>query len=234
MVSFFFLEAMRKANEFLIKNFDKTGRTAFFPPEQFSWVNEVEKSWEIIRKELDELLKQKEIASYYELFDGVLHKDIKRNDWKVFFFVFYGDYLKENCSKCPKTVEIINKIPNKITAFFSLVEAGKDIPEHRGSYRGFLRYHLGLKIPEPLTESGIRLNNETKYWEEGKSLLFDDSFYHKAWNNTKENKVILIIDIERPLNIFLEKINKFFIKRILKSNYMKKTREIISQRQTSS
>ena len=34
-------------------------------------------------------------------------------------------------------------------AFFSILAPGKHIPEHRGSLKGVIRYHLALKVPEP-------------------------------------------------------------------------------------
>jgi aspartyl/asparaginyl beta-hydroxylase (cupin superfamily) len=35
-------------------------------------------------------------------------------------------------------------------AFFSILDGGKSIPRHAAPYRGYLRYHLGLKVPKLL------------------------------------------------------------------------------------
>ena len=43
---------------------------------------------------------------------------------------------------------LVAGIPNLFQAFFSILEPGKSIPAHEGPYCGYLRYHLGLIVPE--------------------------------------------------------------------------------------
>jgi ornithine lipid ester-linked acyl 2-hydroxylase len=45
----------------------------------------------------------------------------------------------------------------------------------------------------------FKVGNEIRHWEEGKAMLFDDSFSHEAWNYTDEIRVVLFLDIVRPL-----------------------------------
>jgi aspartyl/asparaginyl beta-hydroxylase (cupin superfamily) len=35
-------------------------------------------------------------------------------------------------------------------------------------------------------------------WEEGKLLIFDDTIEHEAWNDSGEDRIVLIFDIWRP------------------------------------
>ena len=35
-------------------------------------------------------------------------------------------------------------------------------------------------------------------WEVGKALLFDDAFVHSVWNETSEERVVLLADIWHP------------------------------------
>ena len=46
--------------------------------------------------------------------------------------------------------------------------------------------------------TGFRVGNEVREWEEGKLLVFDDTIEHEAWNDSGEDRVILIFDIWRP------------------------------------
>ena len=39
---------------------------------------------------------------------------------------------------------------------------------------------------------------EVKEWEEGKVMIFDDTFTHEAWNRSNEKRLVLNIDIKRP------------------------------------
>ena len=41
-------------------------------------------------------------------------------------------------------------------------------------------------------------NSETRKWEVGKALIFDDTIEHEAWNDSKEDRLVLIFDIWRP------------------------------------
>ena len=67
---------------------------------------------------------------------------------------------------------------------FSILEPGKHLPPHRGPYNGVLRLHLGLIVPEPREQLGIRVENEVYRWREGEAVIFDDAYEHEAWNRT--------------------------------------------------
>ena len=69
---------------------------------------------------------------------------------------------------------------------FSILSPHKRIPPHVGPYKGVLRYHLALKVPEPADQCGITVHGVTRHWEEGKSLVFDDVWEHSAWNETDD------------------------------------------------
>ena len=97
------------------------------------------------------------------------------------------------------TAALCQGIPGMKTAFFSILAAGKHLPAHRGPYKGVMRYHLGLLIPEPAEECAIRVEHETRHWAEGKSLIFDDTYEHEAWNDTAGTRVVLFVDFVRPL-----------------------------------
>jgi len=60
----------------------------------------------------------------------------------------------------------------------------------------------------------IRVGDDIRHWEAGKSLIFDDVFNHEVWNDTDETRVILFVDVERPLPEPESTINKLLIKAI--------------------
>ncbi|OBS82713.1 hypothetical protein A6R68_23297, partial [Neotoma lepida] len=57
-----------------------------------------------------------------------------------------------------------------------------------------LRMHLGLVIPKEGCK--IRCANETRTWEEGKVLIFDDSFEHEVWQDASSFRLIFIVDMQ--------------------------------------
>ena len=78
---------------------------------------------------------------------------------------------------------------------FSLLRAGARIMPHTGMFNTRLICHLPILVPP---DCGFRVGNDTRRWEEGKLLIFDDSIEHEAWNNSGEDRVVLIFDIWRP------------------------------------
>lgn len=64
---------------------------------------------------------------------------------------------------------------------------------------GVLRFHLGLLVPEPKEQCRIRVDKEFCHWEEGKSLVFDDSYTHEVWNDTPGVRAVLFVDFLRPV-----------------------------------
>ena len=93
----------------------------------------------------------------------------------------------------------MREIPGMKTAMFSILSPRKHILDHRGPYKGVLRYHLGLIVPEDAESCRIRVGEDFRHWEEGKSMIFDDTFNHEVWNDTDETRVVLFVDVLRPL-----------------------------------
>ena len=100
------------------------------------------------------------------------------------------------------------------TAMFSILSPRKHILDHRGPYKGVLRYHLGLIVPAEKEACRIRVGDDIRHWEEGKSLMFDDTFNHEVWNDTDETRVVLFVDVLRPLPFPESLINRMIVKAI--------------------
>jgi ornithine lipid ester-linked acyl 2-hydroxylase len=97
---------------------------------------------------------------------------------------------------------------------FSILSPGKHIPPHDGPYKGVLRYHLGLIVPEPEDLVGIRVGGEVAHWTEGGSLVFDDTYEHEAWNDSDGTRVVLFVDLVRELREPMATLNRALIKAI--------------------
>ncbi|MST33145.1 aspartyl/asparaginyl beta-hydroxylase domain-containing protein [Acidimicrobiaceae bacterium USS-CC1] len=192
----------------------------FLPLDTFSWIPELEGEWRTIRAELDEVLAyREELPSFQDI--SVDQASISDDDgWKTFFFFGYGFRSDANCRRCPRTAALLEGIPGMTTAFFSIFSPHKRLPVHRGPWRGVLRYHLALKVPEPSSAAGIRVGGEVAHWEEGRSLLFDDGYEHEAWNETDDVRVVLFADVLRPLRPPTDQVNRALIKAIGRSPYI--------------
>ena len=45
----------------------------------------------------------------------------------------------------------------------------------------------------------MRVKDQLHTWEEGKSILFDDSWNHEVYNKSDDLRVVLLVDIFRPM-----------------------------------
>jgi beta-hydroxylase len=196
-----------KQIESLVPEYSLVGDSVFFTPEQFPWSKNLEANWHLIRQELDGVLERVgELPNFQDIMPRQ-QRISQDSGWKTYYFYAFGFVAQKNCDRCPQTWNLIKDIPGLKVAFFSILAPGKHIPEHRGKHKGLIRYHLGLRVPEPTTECGIRIGDEVAHWEEGKSLIFDDTFPHEAWNRTDGYRVVLFLDIARPLKFPLSLVN---------------------------
>jgi beta-hydroxylase len=196
-----------------------------FNPADFPWVAGLESQWKIIRKELDHVLEHPEkLPNFQDISRD--QTNITRDDrWKTFFLYGYGYKMDSNCALCPETARIVESIPGMMTAFFSVLAPGKVIPPHRGPYKGLLRCHLALIVPEPGEQCWIQIDEEVRTWEEGRCLVFDDTYSHQVYNNTKDTRVVLFIDIIRPVRFPGSWLNRFIIRLIRWSPFIQDARK---------
>lgn len=166
----------------LFGRFSKVGTTPFLDPEQFSWTPLLEAHYPAIRAEAERVLQ---VRSALPNFQDVAPEQIRVSEddrWKAYWFVGYGIWDHPNCIRCPLTAAVLRSIPGLTTGLFSILGPGKRLRPHRGPYRGVLRHHLAIIVPEPATASGIKVGDEVRHWNAGRSLVFDDTYQHEAWN----------------------------------------------------
>jgi aspartyl/asparaginyl beta-hydroxylase (cupin superfamily) len=190
------------------------GDATFFDPSSFPWVAHVEANWTAIREELEAVLEDREeLANFQDISKDQI--EITNDDnWKTYFLYGYGFEAELGVRSCPRTAALMRQIPGMTTAMFSILSPHKHILDHRGPYKGVLRYHLGLVVPRDAAACRIRVGSDVRHWEEGKSLIFDDTFNHEVWNDTDETRVVLFVDIMRPLPFPDSAINEAIVKAI--------------------
>ena len=189
---------IKRLERFLI-SYSLVGDTPFLAASEFAWVDLLEDNWKLIRAELDQVLKTPERIPNFQDISPDQANITWDEKWKSYFLYGYGYKIDGNCSACPGTTRIIESIPGMFTAFFSVLAPGKHIPLHRGPYRGLLRCHLALVVPEPREDCWIEVGGQTTTWEEGCCIVFDDTYKHRVENNTQSRRVVLFLDVMRPL-----------------------------------
>jgi len=209
-----------KLIEQIIMRYSVVADQPVFNAHDFAWTAPLETDWLKIRQELDRVLqKQDQLPNFQDISKDQI--SITQDDrWKTFFLYGYGYKMQSNCDQCPETTRIIESIPGMLTGFFSVLAPGKHIPAHRGPYKGLLRCHLALKVPEPANQCWIQVGDQTAYWKEGNCLVFDDTYRHQVENNTDGTRVVLFLDIIRPMRFPGSLFNRLVIRLIRLSPFI--------------
>lgn len=187
--------------------------------ENFDWVKKLEENYKQILQEYNNVEKLKSID--VTIFSEEQKKSVEPNYWNIVPLKSYGNVHKTTAALCPLTFKIVNSIPNCTTAWFSIMKPGTIVEPHRGTFKGYLRCLLALKTPINKEESGLAIEGENYFFEKGVALMFDDTYIHSAYNKSDMQRVVLYIDILRPLPYGLFYISKIINFLISNSRYVK-------------
>ncbi|MGH3249467.1 MAG: aspartyl/asparaginyl beta-hydroxylase domain-containing protein, partial [Trebonia sp.] len=179
--------------------------------EDFPWAEALERDWRQIRGELDQVLVHYDALPNIQDISTDQYGLTQDDRWKTFFFHAFGDRFDGNCQRCPKTAALLDRVPGITTAFFSILGPGKHLRPHRGYYKGVVRYHLALRVPEDRMACGINVGGELVHWSEGTGFFFDDTYRHEAWNRASQVRIVLLLDVLRPLPFPYSLLNKMVI-----------------------
>jgi aspartate beta-hydroxylase len=211
-------------NRYLLKYAGYDKRPVYFDVDEICpQLREVERAYPQIRAEVDRLLEQRvAMPRYHDVNKPATEiSATTEGNWKVFMLELLGHRPERNRALCPATCAALERVPGILQAFFSVLEPGKSVPLHDGPYVGYLRYHLGVRVPTdnpPL----IRVKGQPYVWKDGESVMFDDSWPHEVVNHSKEPRVVLIIDIPRPLPFVPRMVNNFVLRGLAAPSYAKK------------
>ena len=188
------MEKIKKWYSFGENGAYKGPEPAFFDISKKEWAIAFEKNHPLILSEFEKIIasRDKNIIPY---FNETLAS--KAENWTIFPLYMWGKKRKENCEKCPQTTALLESFPAMTTATFSILKANTSIKPHYGDSNVMYRCHLTLKSPGTLPEIGMRVKNEKTSWIAGNIIAFCDAHEHEVWNNTNEERWVLIIDVLR-------------------------------------
>ncbi|XP_030204457.1 aspartyl/asparaginyl beta-hydroxylase isoform X16 [Gadus morhua] len=159
-------------------------------------VKALERGWKAIREEVLAVLDLKT-----GLFMPEEENLRERGEWGQYTLWQQGRKAGDACRSVPKTCSLLERFPEATNCKrgqikFSVMQPGTHVWPHTGPTNCRLRMHLGLVVPEKGCR--IRCTNQTREWEEGKVLIFDDSFEHEVWQEAASYRLILIVDVWHP------------------------------------
>ncbi len=173
---------------------DLAPRTVYDPAD-FWFCAYLEEHFPLIRAELEAVTEPRESG-----FLTVEEPLLAAGRWEQVTFYEAGQRFGDACARFPVTASIIEGIPEATAAGVGVVTLswlypGTRIRPHCGGSNGRLRVHLGLRVPEG---ARMRVGDQTLTWEEGRCLVFDDSFEHEVWYDGDRPRVVLLMDVSHP------------------------------------
>ncbi len=97
-----------------------------------------------------------------------------------------------------------------------VLERRDDLP----AFHEISQDQAGLLVPEPRERCRLRVGDSFASWREGEVLLFDDTYSHEVWNDTGGVRVVLFLDVVRPLRFPANLLNALLLRLIAASPYV--------------
>jgi len=194
-----------KYNKFIKYNNNKSEDTNIqLLNQRFYDYKKVYPELEILKDNRNKIIEEVENINKLS-WDDWPEKDLYKDDmsWKVFPFYGFNIWITHNCDMCPEITKIIKKIPNLRTASLSKFKSKTKLKPHKGYANlsnDILRCHYGIKVPDLCY---IYVENDKQQMKNNEIIVFDDSKTHYAENLGDDDRIVLILDIERP--DFIEK-----------------------------
>jgi len=164
---------------------------------KFPELDVLKDNWQVIRDEAMHLFDEGYIRAAEKNNDAGFGSFFKKG-WKRFYLKWYDKPLPSAELLCPRTVELVSRIPNVRGAMFALLPGGSHLNPHRDPFAGSLRYHLGLSTPNS-DDCRIFVDGQIYAWRDGEDVMFDETYVHWVKNEPPQTRVILFCDVERPL-----------------------------------
>lgn len=180
-------------------------QVAWYEPEDFPWVRQLEEATAEIRAEAEAVLASDNgLVPYVERPKDRAsrgHSLLDDSRWSAFHLWKEGAVVEENARRCPRTMALLELAPipkirgRSPMALISILKPGTHIPPHHGMLNTRLICHIPLVVPPGCQ---LRVGRETRDVVEGRAMLFDDSIEHEAWNNGESVRAVLLFEIWRP------------------------------------
>jgi beta-hydroxylase len=160
-------------------------------------LRQLESHWQTIRDEAEALREARALKAAEKNDDAGFNSFFKEG-WTRFYLKWYDTDPGSAARLCPRTVALLRDVGSVKAALFAELPAGAKLNPHRDPFAGSLRYHLGLVTPND-DRCRIWVDGQPYSWRDGQAVVFDETYIHWVRNDTDQNRLILLCDIERPM-----------------------------------
>ena len=189
---------------FVSRKENRLSSNAIWPSSSFDFTEILENNWRMIYGEATSILKGNKTHAVGWHGDTEDHKIVEGNWEEVVLFGRNSEphlapqtvsLLQQHCTDAVEMAEVGGG-----EIIFSFLGPDTHIKAHCAATDHRLTAHLGLKIPCPEEEGKceIRVGETWFHWQDGKVLVFDDSYEHEIRNATRHLRVILLLRFPHP------------------------------------
>lgn len=178
---------------------------AWYSSDDFPWARELEAAVPQMRAEIEAVLAEDRGIEPYVQESGERasrgHSLLEDARWSAFHLWKDGERVEENASRVPLIMRLLDVLPiprikrRSPMALISILRPGTHIPPHSGMLNTRLICHIPLVVPKGCR---LRVGAEAREVVEGRTMIFDDSFEHEAWNDGDSVRAVLLFEIWRP------------------------------------
>lgn len=174
----------------------------WYEASDFPWVRRLEEHW---REILAELMAVEAVGEVWPEVRGHDRALACGGHWREFPILGLGSASSVQAASCPATFGLLMEVdavrthaelwPSQETALFSRLTPGTHLRAHCGPTNTHLTCHLALRAPHGCR---LRVGGESRCWELGRCLVFDDSFEHEVWHDGSDVRVVLLVRFWHP------------------------------------
>jgi beta-hydroxylase len=179
-------------------------RRVFMDLGEFPELDAIQRNWRTIRDEGMHLYEKgyfdKTTDPASPAYFDIGFRTFYKYGWSKFYLKWYGYTHASAQVLCPNTTRLLKDIDSVNGAMFSLLPPGSQLTRHTDPLAISLRYHLGLSTPNS-EDCYIDVDGQRHSWRDGDAALFDITYLHYARNDSEAPRLILMCDVERPLNL---------------------------------
>jgi hypothetical protein len=141
------------------------------------------------------------------------HSKLHKGSWKWHTYMNKGTVANNFSSfatNFPQTHKILDNLRQQQPdlffedmpfgfCFLSTLGSHSKIEPHSSPMNLRLRIHLPLLVPsDKPQECGIQVGSQIQPWIPDKCMILDDSYPHQVWNDTDDQRVLLLLDVWHP------------------------------------
>lgn len=189
---------LRAAGVLVRRSVPPTGHPVL-PASGFGWLGGLESAWREIRDEADRARGLRVVPRDTRVLNP--WSVPVTGGWELLPLRTHRGWVAPVVQYFPVTTRLLHTVDGLRCADLAVLKAGSVIADHHGTNWGVLRGHLALRVPqgEGRCELTFPASGTSQPWQEGSGFVFDDMHEHGAVNERDGDRLVLLLEIDRPL-----------------------------------